>query len=299
MHQFLEFSAEVRDARNQQKPILALESTVITHGLPKPINYELALQLETIARDNGATPATIAVMNGKIKIGLSSDELLQLANDTNVMKASRRDISYVMSKKMSAGTTVAAALFAASAADIKVFATGGIGGVHRGDAQDISADLIELSRTPLAVICAGAKAILDLPKTLEFLETFSIPIFGYQTETLPAFYSRSSNHLLPAKANDVDELATFIKMHWLLGNHSGVLVTNPIPTQYEIPAHEIEPFIQNALQEAYVKDISGKNLTPFLLNEIAQITQGKSVQTNIELLKNNVMLGAKLASALM
>jgi len=298
MQPFFEFSADVKQAMENEEPILALESTIISHGMPYPQNLETALAVEQIARDHGATPATIAIMNGKIKIGLSRHELEQFAQDKHVVKASRRDLPIVLSEKLSAGTTVAATLFCAARAGIKIFATGGIGGVHRGDDQDISADLIELARTPVAVICAGAKAILDLPRTLEFLETMSVPVIGYRTRVLPAFYTDTTSYSLPATAQDVTNLATMLKTHWQLGMSSGILITNPIPAEFAIPSEVIEPVIAKALQKALQQNITGKAITPFLLSEVAYLTQGKSLEANIALIKNNVRLGAELACSI-
>lgn len=295
MQQFFEYSDEVSQAILEKKPILALESTLITHGLPHPTNIETGLMLENIARENGVTPATIAIINGKIKIGVTQSELEMLVEDKNVVKASVRDLPFILSKKLSAGTTVASTLFCADYAGIRVFATGGIGGVHRGDDQDVSADLIELSRTPIAVVCAGAKAILDLPKTLEFLETHSIPVVGYRTDFLPAFYTAETEYKLHARVDDVASLAELLKIHWQLGMSSGVLIANPIPATDEIPAEIIEPVIASALEKAGKQRISGKAITPFLLNEVSVVTKGKSLQANINLIMNNVRLGALLA----
>jgi pseudouridine-5'-phosphate glycosidase len=298
MTQFFEYSHEVEQAVRQKKPVLALESTLITHGLPYPENIETAKALETLVREQGVTPATIAVLAGKIKIGLNEDELELLVNNDHIVKASKRDLSYVITEKLNAGTTVAATLFCAEAVGIRVFATGGIGGVHRGNEQDISADLIELSRTPMAVVCAGAKAILDLPRTLEFLETHSIPIVGYRTDSLPAFYSASSPYQLPTRIDDIQSLVKMLNTHWQLGLSSSVLIANPIPRHEEIDSNIIEPAIASALEEANEKQITGKAITPFLLNEMATATQGKSLKANIALIKNNVVLAAQLAKAL-
>lgn len=295
MQQYFDFSDEVRQALHEKTPVLALESTLITHGLPYPHNIEVAREVEDIARKNHVVPATIAILNGKIKVGLSASELESLVHDKNVVKASKRDIPYILSRKMSAGTTVASTLYCADYAGIKVFATGGIGGVHRGDMNDISADLIELSRTPVAVVCAGAKAILDLPRTLEFLETYSIPVIGYRTDTLPAFYTASTHHRLSARADDIDELVTILRLHWQLGMNAGMLVANPIPLEDEIPAEVIEPVIAEALQEASDQQVSGKDVTPFILAKVAKVTKGTSMEANIRLIKNNVRLGAMLA----
>lgn len=296
MQQFFEYSHEVSQAILEKRPILALESTLITHGLPHPKNIETALQVENIARENGVTPATIAIINGKIKIGVTIEELEILVADKNVVKASVRDIPFILSKKLNAGTTVASTLFCADYAGIRVFATGGIGGVHRGEDNDISADLIELAKTPIAVVCAGAKAILDLPKTLEFLETHSVPVVGYRTDTLPAFYTAETDYKLHARVDDISSLAELLKIHWQLGMSSGVLIANPIPAIDEIPAEIIEPVIAGALHKAEKQRISGKAMTPFLLNEVSAVTKGKSLQANINLIINNVRLGALLAN---
>ena len=298
MQNFIEYSSEVRQAIENKQPILALESTIITHGLPYPHNLETAISLEKITRENNVTPATIAVLNGKIKIGLSQNELEHLSRDKNVRKISRRDLAYAINQNISAGTTVAATLFCAAKTGIKVFATGGIGGVHRGDDFDISADLIELARNPVAVICAGAKAILDLPRTLEFLETFSVPVVGYRTPVLPAFYTDTTDYSLPASVNDVRSLVNMLQTHWQLGMSSGVLVTNPIPVEFAIRAEKIEPLIAKAIKQAIEQNICGKELTPFLLSEIASSTQGESIQANIALIENNVRLGAQVAATL-
>lgn len=298
MQSYFEFSSEVQTALAEHRPIVALESTIITHGMPYPDNLETAKAVEQIVREQNAVPATIAILNGKIKIGLSIDELDELVEQKNVMKASKRDIPYLINAGLTAGTTVAATLFCAEYAGIRVFATGGIGGVHRGDAQDISADLTELARTPIAVICAGAKAILDLPKTLEYLETYSIPVIGYRTDFLPAFYSSTSPFNVPMRVDDIKTLAKLLKIHWQLGMPSGVLITNPIPAEGEIPAEEIEPAIVNALEKAERNSVVGKEMTPFLLSEVATATAGKSLLANIQLIKNNVKMGAELAFAI-
>jgi len=295
MQQFFEFSPEVQQAMQERKPVLALESTVITHGLPFPRNIEVALELEEIARKNHVVPATIAIIQGKIKIGLTSAELELLVNDKQVVKAGKRDIPYILSTGLNAGTTVASTLYCADYAGIKVFATGGIGGVHRGDDQDISADLIELARTPIAVICAGVKAILDLPRTLEFLETHSIPVIGYRTDVMPAFYSSATSYKLPARVEGIADLVKILRIHWQLGMTAGILIANPVPVEDEIPAEIIDPVIADALQEAAKQQIRGKEITPYLLDKVANATKGKSMQANINLIKNNVRLGAMVA----
>ncbi|USQ15134.1 pseudouridine-5'-phosphate glycosidase [Legionella lytica] len=298
MHHFLEYSDEVRAALSANKPVLALESTVITHGLPFPDNLSTGFALEEIARRHRVVPATIAIMDGKIKIGLNTDELERLAESKDVLKASKRDLAFVLSEKRPAGTTVAATLFCAAAAGIKVFATGGIGGVHRGLDMDVSADLIELSQTPIAVVCAGAKAILDLPKTLEFLETYSVPVIGYQTDTLPAFYTDKTAYKLTMRADNVKTLKTIVEIQNQLNLASGILIMNPIPQADSIPMEMIEPVIEAAVKKAEALKISGKDITPFLLSEVTKATAGVSQQANISLIKNNVRLGAELAFAL-
>lgn len=298
MRSFFDYSDEVQQAITEKSPILALESTLITHGLPYPKNKETALAIEKTVRDNGVTPATIALMNGKIKIGLNESELDALVHDQHVKKASIRDIPFMLSQNLNAGTTVASTLFCAEAAGIKVFATGGIGGVHRGEDGDVSADLIALSHIPIAVICAGAKAILDIPKTLEFLETQSIPVIGYRTDNFPAFYTAETKYTLSTQIDDVNSLAKLLKTHWQLNMKSGVLIANPIPLTHEIPADIIEPVIANALVKAEQNQVRGKDITPFLLAEVAQVTKGKSLNSNIQLILNNVRLGALLAHKL-
>lgn len=298
MQQFFEYSPDVEYAIKLKKPILALESTLLTHGLPYPHNLETAQALNQIAKEHDVVPATIAVIQGKIKIGLTMEELDILTHDKFAVKANSRDISYVLSQGLNAGATVSATLFCADAAGIKVFATGGIGGVHRGDDWDISSDLIELARTPIAVISAGAKAILDLQKTLEFLETFNIPIVGYRTDTFPAFYTSATPFKLGNRIDNIPALVKLLKIHWQLGMSSSILIANPIPKEDEIPVEVIEPVIIEALKTAAEKEIRGKELTPFLLSEVVNATKGESVQANIKLIKNNVRLGAMLAHAI-
>lgn len=293
-----EFTQEVKQALSQGKPVLALESTLITHGLPYPENIEIAETLENITRDYGVTPATIALMDGKIKIGVTNKDIQRLVKNDNVRKASKRDIPYILSEKLMAGTTVAATLFCAAKAGIRVFATGGIGGVHHGDSLDVSADLIELARSPVAVVCAGAKAILDLPRTLEYLETHGVPIIGYQTNCLPAFYSATTDHILDQHVNHIENLVNIIQTHWQLGMTNGILIANPIVEAHQIPSTVIDPVIESALVAAQSENIRGKDVTPYLLKEISKATAGKSVQANLHLIKNNVELGAKIAAAL-
>lgn len=298
MQQLFEFSPEIIIAKEHLKPILALESTLITHGLPHPYNLDIAKEVHEIAREQGVAPATIAIMNGKIKIGLTDDELEELVATENKVKATTRDIPYLLNQQITGGTTIAATLFCAARAGIKVFATGGMGGVHHGDSMDISADLIELSRSPLALVCSGAKSILDLPRTVEYLETHGIPVIGYNTNTLPAFYTATSDLKLTHRINSVAEMAGLLKTHWELQMHSGVLIANPIPKVDEIPADEINPVIQAALADANKNKITGKDITPYLLNKVLEVTKGKSLHANLSLIKNNVKVGAELAAAL-
>lgn len=281
---------------------LALESTVIAHGLPYPQNLETARELERVARMQKVEPRTIAIIGGQIKIGLSDDELVHLAQASDVLKLSRRDIALAIAQKRDGATTVSATMWLAHRAGIRVFATGGIGGVHRaiGSAQtwDVSADLLELAQTPVAVVCAGAKAILDLPATLEFLETHGVPVLGYQTDEFPAFYSRSSGLRVQARVESAEDVARIIKTHWELGFSSGVLIGVPIPPEYELPREIIEPYIERALSDAESRHITGNEVTPFLLERLEELTRGASVKTNIALLKHNVAVAAEIAKAL-
>lgn len=281
---------------------LALESTLIAHGLPYPQNLRTARALEAIARARGVEPRTIAIIGGEIKIGLSDAELQHLAHARDVLKLARRDIARAIAQKRDGATTVSATMFLAHRAGIRVFATGGIGGVHRTGnellPQDISADLPELARTPVAVVCAGAKAILDLPATLEWLETFGVPVLGWQTDEFPAFYSRASGLRVPARVDSAEDAARILKAHWDLGLTSGVLVCVPIPREDEIPRQVIEPHIERALRAAEEQHVAGGAVTPFVLARLAELTEGASVRANIALLKNNVAVAAEIAKAL-
>jgi len=290
------FSQEVQHALTHDLPILALESTVITHGLPYPENIEIAHQLETIARDMQVTPATIAIIDGNIKIGLTKNEFEVLAAK-KAHKASVRDLSYMINQKACAGTTVALTAMLSHRAGIRVFATGGIGGVHVGDEMDISADLFEMSRQPIAIISAGPKAILDIGRTLEVLETYSVPLVGFKTGCVPAFYSRTSPYLLPYSFNTIEGLADYVHTHQAF-SPSSVLIMNPIPAANEIHEDLIQPVIAQALKAAAKQEIHGKALTPFLLAELNRLTAGNSVSANVALLKNNVSVGAALAKQL-
>jgi len=280
-----------------KQPILALESTVITHGLPRPQNLELARAMERVARENGATPATIAVLDGEICIGLTEAELERLADARDVRKVSRRDFSAAMVRKECGGTTVAGTMFAAHRAGINVFATGGIGGVHEVETMDISADLQALADTPMVVVCAGAKAILDLPATLEYLETMGVPVVGYGTEEFPAFYSRSSGLGTSVRLDSPGEIVELARAHWGIGMSSAVLVCQPLSVEEELPREKVEPAIEQARREARELHIHGQPLTPFLLNRLAELTGGASLKANLALLLNNARLGAQIAYA--
>jgi len=291
-------SSEVMAGRQRLLPIVALESTVLTHGLPRPQNLQLAHDMEAAVREEGATPATVGFLDGRLHIGLSEAELDRLANEEEVYKVGPRDFATVISQRASGGTTVAGTMLACKYSSIQVFATGGIGGVHRESSFDISADLQALATIPMIVVCAGAKAILDLPATLEYLETMSVPVVGYGTDEFPAFYSRESGLDTSVKLNTPQEIAEFAKAHWHTGLQSAVLVTNPIPLGNAIPKVEMEPIIEKASKEAREKKIHGKELTPFLLQRINELTQGKSMAANLSLLLNNARLAAQIAQAL-
>ena len=299
MNSLLSISKEVHDALDNKLPIVALESTIISHGMPYPQNVEMAKKTEQIIRDHGAVPATIAIMDGKIQVGLEEEHLQALATSKNVMKVSRRDFADVLSTNKMGATTVASTMIAAKLAGIKVFVTGGIGGVHRNgqDTMDISADLEELGQTDVTVICAGAKAILDLPRTMEYLETKGVPVVGYQTDYLPAFFSRTSEVKLNLRKDNPQDIAKMMHYQTIVGLKAGILVTNPIPQEFEIPHEEIDDIIQKALVEEKEAGISGKDSTPFLLAKIVELTQGRSLETNIQLVYNNARLGAEVAVA--
>jgi len=282
------------------KPVLALESTIIAHGMPYPENLEFAHQAEELARKGGATPATIAILDGKVRIGLNESQLMLLASDKGVRKVATRDIGQTLAQHGHGATTVSATMRLAHLAGVQVFATGGIGGVHRGAEFDfdVSADLIELSRTPVIVVSAGAKAILDLPKTLEYLETMSVPVIGYQTDALPAFYSRDSGLEIPLRMDTADEIASSFAHQLVFGIEAGMLVANPLPQEYDIPLIEMNTHIEQALRDAQAANIRGKLLTPFLLAKIVELTGGRSLETNRALALNNIELGAKIVNSL-
>lgn len=297
LHPEVIFTAEVSRALQKKTPIVALESTVITHGLPHPENLTLAQNMEHKVRQFGGTPATIALLNGKIHVGLSESQLQELATASNTHKVSVRDFAPVLVKKGIGGTTVAGTLFAANLAGIRVFATGGIGGVHREPAYDISADLPQLATTPVIVVCAGVKSILDLPGTLEYLETAGVPVIGYQTDEFPAFYSRESGLPVSARAETPAEVALIAKTHWGLGMRSAILVTAPPPPEVALPPKQVEGAIHQALSEARAQSIRGQAVTPFLLSRMSELTGKASLQSNMGFLLNNARIAAQIAQA--
>ncbi|MCM3742960.1 pseudouridine-5'-phosphate glycosidase [Sporosarcina luteola] len=300
MKQYLTYSNEVQEAMAAGKPIVALESTIISHGMPYPQNVKTAREVEQIIRDNGAVPATIAIIDGKIKIGLSDEELEMFGNSQGVAKASRRDLAYLIATKQLGATTVAATMICAALADIKIFVTGGIGGVHRGaeTTMDISADLEELAQTDVAVICAGAKSILDLGLTLEYLETNGVPVVGYGTDVLPAFFTRESDFGLNIRADKPETVADMLRVKWDLGLKGGAVIANPIPEADAMDKSFIDGIIEAALKEAEELHIAGKDVTPFMLGKVKDLTEGRSLEANIALVKNNAVVGAKIAVAL-
>ncbi len=288
---------EVKQALEDHAPVVALETTIISHGMSYPFNVQLASEVEEIIRHNGAVPATIAVINGIIKIGISESEIEFIATERSIRKASRRDLPIITAAKLNGSTTVSGTMFCAQLAGIKVFVTGGIGGVHKGAPEtfDISADLTELMSTSVAVVCAGAKSILDLPLTLERLETNGVPVIGYQTDEFPAFFSRESGLPVDYNAQNTEIIAAIMKNKWDLGLTGGIVVGCPIPSEDEIPAIEMDKFIKKALKEAEKENIKGKYLTPFMLQEIHNQTRGRSVEANTSLVKNNAQIGAEIA----
>ncbi|RRD39672.1 pseudouridine-5'-phosphate glycosidase [Leptotrichia sp. OH3620_COT-345] len=298
---YLEISEEVKNALENNKPVIALESTIISHGMPYPQNAETALKVENIVRENGGIPATIAIINGKLKVGLSAEEIELLGKEgEKVIKVSRRDIPYIVANKLNGATTVASTMIIANMAGIKIFATGGIGGVHRGaeNTMDISADLQELANTDVAVICAGAKSILDLGLTLEYLETNGVPVLGYKTKELPAFYTRNSGFNLDYAIDSPQEFANLLHAKWELGLKGGVVIANPIPEKYSMDNNIISKVIENAIEEAEKLGIKGKESTPFLLDKIQKLTEGSSLKANIELVFNNTKLATEIAKEL-
>lgn len=296
----MDIHPEVKEALESNKPVVALESTIISHGMPYPRNLETAKECEKILRDNGVVPATTAIINGRIKVGLTEDELEFMATSKNIIKSSRRDYAHVVASGLNGATTVATSIITAKLAGIPILVTGGIGGVHRGaeNTMDISRDLQELANTDIAVVCAGCKSILDIGLTLEYLETFGVPVLGYETEEMPAFYTRKSGHKLDFRYDKVEDLAKTIRTKWKLGLSGGVLVANPIPEEDAMDESVIDEAIKKAIAEAEEKGIHGKESTPFLLSKVLEVTGGDSLEANISLVLNNTKLGAKLAQSL-
>lgn len=297
-HPDLVITDDVRDALAEGRAVVALESTIISHGMPYPQNVEMATTVERIVRDGGAVPATIAVLNGRPTIGLSESDLDLLASDESVVKVSIRDLPYVVSRRLHGATTVASTMRLAALAGISVFVTGGLGGVHRGAATsyDVSADLTELSTTDVAVVCAGVKSILDIGLTLEKLETLGVPVLGFDTDEFPSFFSRFSGFDVPMRVDSPAEVAALMDAKWRLGLAGGVVVANPIPAESEIPADEIDAIIEQALADMGRLSIRGKDATPYLLGRIVEITDGASLTANIALVEHNARLGAQIAA---
>ncbi len=297
LSKYLDVREDVQAAIEKGEAVVALESTIISHGMPYPRNVETALMCEKIISDQGAVPATIGIIKGRIKVGLTLEEVEYMGKEQGIIKASRRDLPFIVAGKADGATTVAATMIIAALAGIKVFATGGIGGVHRGaqETYDISADLQELAKTSVAVVCAGAKSILDIGLTLEYLETFGIPVVGFKTDDFPAFYTRKSGYGVDYRIDSAVELARAIKTKWELGLEGGVVIGNPIPPEHELDSEKITKAIADAVIEAEAKGIKGKETTPFLLGKVLEITEGKSLDANIELVYNNSGLAADLA----
>lgn len=297
---FLQISEEIKTAISEGKPVVGLESTIISHGMPYPQNYKTALEVENIVRKNKAVPATVAIIKGKIKIGLYKKDIEFLSRNKNILKASRRDIPVIISQKLSAATTVSATMICANLASLKIMATGGIGGVHRNANRtfDISSDLIEFSRTNIVVVSSGVKSILDIGLTLEYLETFGVPVIGYKTNEFPAFYTRESGFQVNYKLDSAIKIAEAIKTKYELDLNGGVLIANPIPEKFSMDRKFIDKAIEKALKKANDKKITGKEITPFLLSEIKNITGGKSLKANIQLVLNNAKLAAEIANYL-
>ncbi|MBL7574877.1 pseudouridine-5'-phosphate glycosidase [Peptoniphilus asaccharolyticus DSM 20463] len=300
MKKYMVISEEVQEAMDSGKPIVALESTIISHGMPYPKNLETAKACEEIVRENGCVPATTAIINGKIRVGLTEEELEFMATSKDIIKCSRRDYAYVVSNGLNGATTVATSIITAALAGIKLLVTGGIGGVHRGAEEtfDISRDLQEIATNNVAVVCAGAKSILDIGLTLEYLETFGVPVFGYQTKEMPAFYTRHSGFNLDYRMDETSQIANAINTKWDLGLNGGVVVANPIPEEDAMKADVINKAIELALIDAKKEGIHGKETTPFLLDRVLTATGGNSLESNIALVKNNAKIGAQIAREL-
>ena len=295
MDELLNIAPDVAAALRERRPVVALESTVIAHGLPRPQNLQTAQRLQEAVRDTGATPATIAILDGKPCVGLNDDQINVLANSSDIKKVSTRDISIAVARGWNGATTVASTSWIAHRAGIKVFATGGIGGVHRGSLPDVSADLPELARTPIIVVCSGAKIVLDLPATREWLETHAVSVVGYQCDELPAFYSRKSGLPIDARVDSADDVASIYRAQRELGIQSALLVVVPVPAQFEVPAEELQIVLTTALEDAEWKEITGPALTPFLLSQMAERSGGSTLRANIALLENNARVAAEIA----
>jgi len=301
MQKYIDIHPEVQAALTEQRPVVALESTIISHGMPFPQNMETALAVEQIVREAGAVPATIAIIDGQFKVGLTKEQIAYLGKaGTKIVKASRRDIPYLITNQIDGATTVASTMIAAKMAGIRVFATGGIGGVHRGASTsfDISADLQELAKTNVAVVCAGIKAILDLGLTLEYLETYGVPVLGYQTMELPAFYTRKSGFEVDYQVDSPKDFASFLTTKWEMGLDGGVVIANPIPAEKQLDYTIMTTAIDQAIKEANDLGIKGKESTPFLLSKVKALTAGESLVSNIELVYNNAKLAAEIAVAM-
>jgi pseudouridine-5'-phosphate glycosidase len=295
MREVLNITPEVADAIRDRRPVVALESTVIAHGLPRPQNLQTAQRLQEIVREAGAVPATIAVMDGKLTVGLDDDQIRSLAEDSRIRKISTRDIPLAVAQAWNGATTVASTIWIARRAEIKVFATGGIGGVHRGSLPDVSADLPELARTPIIVVCSGAKIVLDLPATREWLETHAVTVVGYQCDELPAFYSRESGLPVDARVETPADVLNIFQAQRALGIDSALLVAVPVPAQFEVPGEELQRVLTTALEDAEWKEIAGPALTPFLLTQMAERSEGTTLRANIALLENNARVAAEIA----
>ena len=298
MHEFLNISPEVAHAISERRPVVALESTVIAHGLPRPQNLDTAHRLQEVVRESGAVPATIAIIGGKLTVGLSDDELALLAERADIRKISTRDIPVAVAQGWDGATTVASTTWIAYRGGIKVFATGGIGGVHRGSLPDVSADLPELARTPIVVVCSGAKIVLDLPATREWLETHAVTVAGYQCDELPAFYSRASGLRVDVRADNADAVAGIFRAQRGLGIESALLLGVRVPAKFEVPVEELQVVLTTALEDAEWKGITGPELTPFLLRQMAERSGGVTLRANIALLENNARVAAAIASAI-
>ena len=298
MREFLNIAPEVASAISARRPVVALESTVIAHGLPRPQNLETAHRLQEVVREAGAVPATIAIIGGKLTVGISDDEIELLAGESDIRKISTRDVSVAVAQGWDGATTVASTTWIAHRAGLKVFATGGIGGVHRGSLPDVSADLPELARTPIVVVCSGAKIVLDLPATREWLETHAVTVVGYQCDELPAFYSRVSGLRVDVRADDADVVARIFGAQRSLGIESALLLTVPVPAEFEVRVEDLQVVLFSALERAEHKGITGPELTPFLLQQMAARSGGATLRTNIALLENNARVAAGIASAI-